>query len=247
MKFNIAYIFMVFFIYSFLGFICETIFSSFKSRKFVNRGFLFGPYCPIYGFGSLFVIYCLSRYEKDPVVVFIMGCVITSCLEYFTSFILEKIFHNKWWDYSNNKYNVNGRICLQNTLLFGIGSLAIIYLCNPVIFKFLNQFSNLTLNIIALIVLILFLIDTTYSIIIAYNLRNRLILCEELKRQKLAHLPGMLEKIIKEHKNNLKTYPKRLLEAFPNLMQNNIKELEIMRKLREKSILERKKKKKNHE
>ncbi len=245
MKFNISYIFMVFFIYSVLGFISETIFTSIKNKKFVNRGFLFGPYCPVYGFGSLFIIYCLSRYENDPIVVFILGSVITSCLEYFTSFILEKIFHNKWWDYSDYKYNVNGRICLQNTILFGLGSLVIIYLGDPLIFKFLNRLSNFSLNLNALIYGFIFIVDTIYSFIIAYNLRNKLIFCEELKKEKLAHLPGMLEKIMKERLSNLKTYPKRLLEAFPNLKNNNFKEFEIMKAIREKNILEKKKQKKN--
>lgn len=245
MKWSLAYVFLVFLIYSFLGYLCEIIFCSINQKKIVNRGFLFGPYCPIYGVGSIFIIYCLSRFMKDPVIVFILGAVITSCLEYFTSFILEKIFHNKWWDYSGYKCNLNGRICLQNTLLFGLCSLIVIYVGNPRIFKLLNKLSPFTLNITALILVIIFIIDIIYSVIIAYNLRNRLIICEELKKEKLAKLPGMLEKLIREKVTNFKTYPKRLLEAFPNLKKSNLKEFELMKKLKEKAKKEAKKKKIN--
>ena len=234
-KFNLAYIFIFFLIYSFLGYICEIILASINQKKLVNRGFLFGPYCPIYGIGSLFITYCLSRFWQDPVIVFILGAIITSCLEYFTSFMLEKIFHNMWWDYSGYKYNLNGRICLQNTLLFGLGSLIVIYVGNPRIYKLINKASPSVLNIVAGILAVIFIIDIIYSVIIAYNLRNRLIICEELKKEKLARLPGMLEKLIRDKVYNFKTYPKRLLEAFPDLKKSNLKELELMKKLKEKT------------
>ncbi len=232
---NLAYCFLIFFIYSSVGYVCEIFCSSIYQRKIVNRGFLCGPYCPIYGVGSLFILYTLLRFKDDPVVVFILGALITSALEYFTSFILEKIFHNKWWDYSTHHCNINGRICLQNTILFGLGSLLIIYLVQPIIVKILNQVSPMTRIIVAIIFFIIFLIDCIYSFIVAYNLRNRIIICEELKQQKIAKIPGMLEQLIRERVSNFKLYPKRLLEAFPNLKKANYKEFKLMRKVREKN------------
>ncbi len=239
---KLSYWFWIFLIYSFLGYICEVICSSIWQKKLVNRGFLCGPWLPIYGVGSIFILFTLLRFKNDPLMVFILGAVITSALEYFTSFLLEKIFHNKWWDYEDHKCNINGRICLQNTLLFGMGSLAIIYLADPLVTKFLNNISSLGMNILALVFFLLFLIDCVYSFVVAYNLRNRIIICEELKKQKIAKIPGMLEQIIKERVENFKTYPKRLLDAFPNLKRYNYKELEIMKKVREKNKKRLKKK-----
>ena len=227
---------MAFLIYSFLGYLCEIVCSSIEQKKIVNRGFLCGPYCPIYGVGSLFILFFLLRFKEDPVLVYILGIVITSAIEYVTSFVLEKIFHNKWWDYSDEKYNVHGRIFLFNSLLFGLGALIIIYIADDLINQFLNSFSSLSLAIISYSLLFIFIIDCLYSIMIAYNLRNRIIICEELKNEKLAKIPGMLEKIIKERVKQFKAYPKRLLDAFPNLKSANAKEFDLMKKIRDMKI-----------
>lgn len=187
-------LFLIFMIFSFVGYICEIIFCSIYQKKLVNRGFLYGPYCPIYGIGSLFILFCLLRFKDDPIIVFILGSIITSSLEYFTGFILEKIFHNKWWDYNDMKYNLNGRICLLNTVLFGLGSLIIIYGAYPLVSNILDSLGKNFKLVITISLLIIFVIDCVYSFIIAYNLRNRIIICEELKKEKLAKLPGMLER-----------------------------------------------------
>lgn len=241
---TIFYLFLLFLLYSFLGYICEVICSSIWQKKLVNRGFLCGPWLPIYGVGSLFILYTLLRFKGDPVTVFLLGAIITSALEYFTSFLLEKIFHNKWWDYEDYKCNINGRICLQNTLLFGLGSLIIIYFTHPYLPNFISKMPKIWMYIITVIFIILFILDCIYSFIVAYNLRNRIIICEELKSEKLAKIPGMLEKLIKERVENFKTYPKRLLEAFPDLKRENYKEFELMKSLRDKNKKRAKKRKK---
>ncbi len=242
MQTNISYLILLFFLYSFAGYICEIISSSIVQKKLVNRGFLCGPYCPIYGVGSLFILFLLLRFENDPVIVFVLGALITTCLEYFTSFVLEKIFHNKWWDYSYMKLHIHGRVCLQNTLLFGFGALVIIYVAQPFIHNLLTKMSPLAMHIVAFSLLFIFLIDWVYSVIIAYNLRNRIIICEELKKEKLAKLPGMLEKLIKEKASKFKAYPKRLLDAFPYLKNANAKEFDIMKTIRDKKKKKIKKK-----
>ena len=96
-------LFIFFIVYSFIGYIAEVIFVSLSQRKLVNRGFLCGPICPIYGLGAIAMIVLLRRYVHDYVALFVFGALIASTLEYFISFALEKIFHNKWWDYSNKK------------------------------------------------------------------------------------------------------------------------------------------------
>lgn len=240
MQMNFPYLFLVFMLYSFVGYLCEIVCSSIKQKKLVNRGFLCGPYCPIYGVGSLFILFLLLRFKEDPVVVFLLGAIITSALEYVTSFVLEKIFHNKWWDYSDEKFNIHGRIFLFNTLLFGFGSLVIIYTGNNIITQILSWLSPIAMKIVAYSLLVIFILDVIYSCMIAYNLRNRIIICEELKSEKLAKLPGMLEKIIRERVEKFKAYPKRLLEAFPNLKNANAKEFDIMKMIRDKKKLRKK-------
>ena len=136
--YNLAFVFTQFIIYSFLGYVCEVIYCSLIQRKIVNRGFLFGPLCPIYGFGAVLTIYSLSKYISDPIVVFILGMLITSALEYFTSYVFEKIFNNKWWDYSNRVDSINGRVCLGNSILFGIGILVVLYIVNPRVDVFID-------------------------------------------------------------------------------------------------------------
>ncbi len=237
---KLSYLFLMFMIYSFIGYICEIISTSLIKKRLVNRGFLCGPYCPIYGLGGVFIYFALSRFKDDPITVFILGSIITSALEYFTSFILEKIFHNKWWDYTGRRFNINGRICLQNTLLFGVGALALIYVIQPVIDKFLLALSPKVVLWSSIIIAILFTIDCIYSFIVAYNLRNRIIICEELKRQKIAKLPGMLEKLTRERVDHFKLYPKRLLEAFPALKKANYKELRMMKIVRDKKHKQKK-------
>ena len=139
MDMHVSYLLLIFFVYSFIGYICEIISSSIVQKKLVNRGFLCGPYCPIYGVGSLFILFLLLRFKEDPVLVFVLGALITTSIEYFTSFVLEKIFHNKWWDYSYMKLHIHGRVCLQNTLLFGFGTLLIIYMAQPFIHALLMK------------------------------------------------------------------------------------------------------------
>lgn len=135
---NFLNYFLYFFIYSFGGWICECIYCSIPAKKFINRGFLYGPYCPIYGFGALIVTVLLDGYLNNPVLVFFLGMLLTSLLEYVTSFVMEKLFNKKWWDYSHYKFNINGRVCLLNSALFGIMSLFVIYVLHPEVSDLIN-------------------------------------------------------------------------------------------------------------
>ncbi len=236
----LVYGFLIFFICSFLGYFLEVFWVFLGTKKLVNRGFLCGPVIPIYGLGAVLILFCLFRYYDDPVVVFVFGIIITSALEYFTSFLLEKIFHNKWWDYSYIKYNLNGRICLKNSFAFGVLSLVIVYLVMPLFAMLFSLLSFKTWSIIALVIFIIFLIDVIYSVVIAYNLRNRIIIVEELKNEKIALIPIIFEKRLKESIAHFKTYPNRLLKAFPDLEKQNHKSFVIMRNYREQLKKKRK-------
>lgn len=131
--------FVYFVLYSFLGWMCETIYCSIDDKKFVNRGFLNGPFCPIYGTGALLVIDIFMKYKDDLLVLFILSVVITSIVEYITSYLLEKIFNLQLWDYSTYSFNLNGRVCLKNSLLFGVLSILAVEVIHPAVEGFLSR------------------------------------------------------------------------------------------------------------
>ena len=229
--YNLSYIFLQFIIYSFIGYICEVIYCSFLQKKLVNRGFLFGPICPIYGIGAVLTIYSLINFKNNPVIVFILGILITSTLEYYTSYIFEKIFNNKWWDYSYRADNINGRICIGNSIYFGLGILAVIYIINPCITNFLNMFTINVIIIVSILIMLIFIVDLIWSSIIAYNLRSRLIVAEELKMEKLKIIPKLFERKYKEELSKIKFKSNRLIKNYPNLASNLRKELDSVRKM----------------
>ena len=212
--------FMLFFIYAILGWIIETTLVSIEKRKFVNRGFLIGPYCPIYGFGGLAITILLKNYTKDPIVLFLMAVIICGTLEYFTSYIMEKIFKARWWDYSAKKYNINGRICLETVVPFGILGCLVMYVLNPITFKYLNMLSNSMLNIISAICFTIFITDN----IVSYNVISSF--TKTVKTINVGKIKDNTEEITKKVREVLigkSFFNKRLMEAYPNL-QAKIKE-----------------------
>ena len=164
--------FLLFITYSFIGWIIEMIDNVIVYKKIINRGFLIGPYCPIYGYGAVFIIYFLHSYTKEPIVLFIMAMVICAILEYTTSYLMEKIFQARWWDYSNFKYNINGRICLETMIPFGIGGCAILYIANPIITKLFSMLPSMGLTILSITLFIIFLIDNLVSFKVILNFKK---------------------------------------------------------------------------
>ena len=158
-------IFIYWIIYAFLGWIVETTYVSVPKGHFVERGFLFGPVIPIYAFGALFILYFLMPFSAHPLFIFCLGLLLTSALEYITSFVMEKIFDMRWWDYSERKFNINGRICLRNSILFGLLSVFLVDFIHPFVQNLLSHFTNRQLEYFALISFILVTIDFTLSLI----------------------------------------------------------------------------------
>ena len=242
--YQISLLFMKFILFSMIGYVAEMIFCAIIDKRITNRGFFCGPIIPIYGVGSLALIWILKPFMHNVFLVILLGMVITGAIEYITSYVLEKIFHNKWWDYSEEKFNINGRICLKNLICFGLGSPIILYILNPYITDFLLQVKDEVLMGMAIVLFIIFVLDVVYSCLVAYNLRNRIIIVEDLKNEKLARIPGMLERMLNKRVKGIRRYPKRLLKAFPTLWKTNEKEFEIMKKIDQKSRTKAKKKKK---
>lgn len=158
--------FLMFIFYSFIGYIYETIGVYIFTKKIVNRGFLIGPWCPIYGFGFVFLL-ILSKLKSNPY-IFFFACTFTfSILEYFTSYLLEKLFKVRWWDYSKRKFNLNGRICLANIIFFGLIGTFITYVVHPFLIK---MFSNIT-NSVSIFFLVIFILDIVISFSVISKLK----------------------------------------------------------------------------
>lgn len=151
-------------IYSFLGWLCESLYVSFAQRKAINSGFMNGPLCPIYGFGAMLVILLLKPFTNYPLLIFILGVLLTSTLEYFTSWLMEVLFHARWWDYSQFRINLNGRICLFNSILFGFMALFVVYYLNPYVMETVNLIPDASKLFIAFTLTLAFLIDFISSL-----------------------------------------------------------------------------------
>ena len=203
---------MLFFIYSLAGWLIEMIPATIREKKFVDRGFLVGPYCPIYGCGVILITLLLQKYADDVVVTFFLSVIICGTLEYLTSYVMEKIFKARWWDYSNNKFNINGRICLETLVPFGIGGVLVLFVFNPFLEKIINLIPDLALNIVTGVLCVLFLIDCIVSFKIILNLKE---MTKELK-DNTAEISDKVKKIIL---NKLGPY-KRLVNAFPRVKEN---------------------------
>ena len=225
---DIITLFLWFILYGFLGWVWETAFCSIRAGHFINRGFLNGPIIPVYGFGAVFVIITLSLSAPiipvhlpliDIPIVFIAGMIICTILEYITAVILESAFHIRWWDYSKQRFNFQGRICLKSALFFGLMSVVIIYIVQPVIS---NISPNIPANIenpLALVFLVLITIDLSVTISSLIHLKTHLenihTKIENAADDLLEDAEELRDSIIKAFKGPKKPIL-RLTKAFPN-------------------------------
>jgi uncharacterized membrane protein len=196
-------------LYASFGWFLEVLAKLIEKGKFINRGFLIGPYCPIYGIGMLSIAVLLSQYETEPIILFVMSIVICSILEYFTSLIMEMIFKARWWDYSRQKYNLNGRICLETMVPFGFLGVIIIYFVNPAVLDVLAKISITSLHAISIILLIVFVSDILISFSGTYKLNLAKLKLEDNTEEIKEKFQAMLF--------NRWGILLRLQKAFPNL------------------------------
>lgn len=144
------------------GFIYEELFYLIDLGKLVKRGSTYGPWIPIYAFGTLFIILFSYRFRKKPLFIFLINCLVTGILEYGTGFVLDKFFNLKLWDYNTeilNFGNINGYICFRSVVLFGGASLFLVYVVVPLLLKLLNKFKYKKFSIISYSLLSLFVLD----------------------------------------------------------------------------------------
>ena len=161
---NILTIILLFFAFSFIGYLWETLLFIFKKKKFVNRGVLKGPWLPIYGYGMILILILLSKFMTKPILMFILIILLCGFLEYMTSYLLEKLFHKKWWDYKDSFLNINGRVCFAGLLFFGVGGVICAYFIVPYLIIKISNFRYSYRLLLVLVLIILFIIDNYCSL-----------------------------------------------------------------------------------
>jgi len=243
-----------FIVYSFFGWILESVYKSILKKNFVNSGFLHGPFCPIYGVGAIIMYVFLDEFKANSIILFFTGFVVLSVWEYFVGWLLEKTFNTKYWDYSESKFNIKGRVCLLNSIFWGILGIVFIEIISPFIESklLLIDFNILIyLNILIYAYLVIDVIVSTIKVRnieirlrsieeIGEKLKEKLLKLEELKEhvdhKKIQDIKQdnleLLQKMIEELKEsqeklNKKLYKhvNRLKKAFPTIKSESINKI----------------------
>ncbi|AOA00779.1 hypothetical protein CKN82_06430 [Carnobacterium divergens] len=228
-------IMLLFFVYAVIGWLWETVYCSLKARKFVYRGFLIGPYCPIYGFGVLAVLYFIEPYQKNIIFLYVMSAIVVTVLEYVTSYGLEKIFHTTWWDYKDVPFNINGRVAIPISLFWGLGCVVIVKWIQPLVMKIVNYLITDFGNSLPLILFGLLFIDFCYSVASMNAFQKEVAkISEELESKKAEISEGISElKVEAKQKlstNHLRFNQKRMLNSYRKI---NMPEIKYFKEIKE--------------
>lgn len=230
-------IFQFFVLYSLLGWIIESVFHTVWEKKLVNRGFLNGPFIPIYGFGSLLVLFVLLPFKEHWYLVFPVSIILTTTIEYFTGWAMEKIFLNRWWDYSQFPLNLHGRICALFSLGWGFLCLLLVYVIDPLVRRLVSLPPVWLSNLAAALIFSLIMADLAVTIKATIDLNEKLRNLQTLGsmvNQKRSELAGNVQKrmavltkgflIWRRQANQLGYIQRRLLRAFPTFKSLNYQE-----------------------
>ena len=170
----------IFIIYAFIGWCTEVSYAALDTGKFVNRGFLNGPYCPIYGCGVVIVVAILTPLKENLLILFAGSFLLTSVLEYITGYILEKVFHNKWWDYSDRPFNIKGYVCLKFSIYWGLACTFIMDIIHPIIYAAI-RFIPFVLGVVLLsIIMCVFAADCIITVTTILKFNKRLKVMDEM-------------------------------------------------------------------
>lgn len=212
-----SYGFLLLMVYSLIGWCGEMVYCSICQRRLCEkRGFLNGPLCPIYGHGALIVLLCLHGGCENPLLTFLLGAVLTSMIEYATSFVMEKLFHMRWWDYSHYKYHINGRVCLLNSTLFGLACVFLCHLANPPIADRLQSIVVSAAAVpLTVLLLLTYLTDITLSVRSAVQIGSRLAKLHAIHTE----LAERLEELKLEHQQALEVERERITQRRAEFLQ----------------------------
>lgn len=203
----------LFFIYSIAGWVTEVFLKFLEYKRFINRGFLIGPYCPIYGAGAVLITVggkLLSPVDRTWAMSFLIAFVLCGLLEYLTSYILEKYFHARWWDYTERPMNLHGRVWIGNLILFGIGGVFILNVFNPRLLALAERFDPRLFAAILTAVSILFVADVVMSYFIMNLLKQGV---EKSRADKSEEIAAEVRYLLE----NRSVFHKRILDAYPEL------------------------------
>ena len=206
-----------FIIYSFLGWILESIYRSAIERKLINTGFLRGPFCPIYGIGAIIMLIFLERFQDKPITLFIIAITLLTAWEYIVGVILEKIFKTKYWDYSDHKFNFQGRICLLNSICWGFLGVAFVKYIHPFIENIISKIDIQILYYSITIISVVMLVDLITTVVKVKNIKMTLDKIDKINKEikeKLKEIRA-ISKEAEEEKGGIKT---KTIENIQNII-----------------------------
>ena len=245
MEINFLNILTYFILYSFLGWVLESVFKTILQKKPVNSGFLNGPFCPIYGIGAIIMFVFLKGFKDNSILLFFIAFLILSIWEYIVGFLLEKIFKTKYWDYSDRKINIHGRVCLMNSIFWGILGVVYINYINPFMVQLLSLIDTKIVLYLDIILSVGLIIDCIISIISIVEIDSALKYIDELNyeiKSKLDEIKiitktidkskGSVQSIIDELNKEKDKFVERLYKridrlktAFPTMKSEKITEI----------------------
>lgn len=197
-------------IYSFIGWCGEVVVAAVKRHRFVNRGAVSGPFCPIYGLGAVVVAVFLPELKGNPLFLFLGGMVVNTFVEYVTGRIMEMSLHKKWWDYSDQKFNLGGYVCLKTSVLWGICTVLMIYVLNPVFTGLVGLIPKLWGEIILWVLFGLLIVDFIGTVIAVWGLKKKNGRIDQI-REGLGRTSKLLENTM------TRRLQARMIKAYPNL------------------------------
>ena len=231
--------FLIFILFSFIGWICEVIYVGVTSaHKFVNRGFLHGPICPVYGFGGVVILMLPPSLYATWIPLFLASMILCTTVEYFVSWLMEKLFHTRWWDYSHYKIQLNGRICLLNSILFGFLGVVVIHFVYPLMIDLLNSLGQKVINVSGVIILTVLSVDIFFTVRKLVDFANVMKKLKELGETLNSHYGqeewfkkgsfiDMINSVIERADNRKEEFNQKILEKIDKVQNLRLPSVEL--------------------
>ena len=231
--------FLIFILFSFIGWISEVIYVGVTSaHKFVNRGFLHGPICPVYGFGGVVILMLPPSLYATWIPLFLASMILCTTVEYFVSWLMEKLFHTRWWDYSHYKIQLNGRICLLNSILFGFLGVVVIHFVYPLMIDLLNSLGQKVINVSGVIILAVLSVDIFFTVRKLVDFANVMKKLKELGETLNSHygqeewfkkgsFMDMINSVIERADNRKEEFSQKILEKIDKVQNLRLPSVEL--------------------
>ena len=231
--------FLIFILFSFIGWISEVIYVGVTSaHKFVNRGFLHGPLCPVYGFGGVVILMLPPSLYATWIPLFFASMILCTIVEYFVSWLMEKLFHTRWWDYSHYKIQLNGRICLLNSILFGFLGVVVIHFVYPLMIDLLNSLGQKVINVSGVIILTVLSVDIFFTVRKLVDFANVMKKLKELGETLNSHYGqeewfkkgsfiDMINSVIERAENRKEEFSQKILEKIDKVQNLHLPSVEL--------------------